>query len=175
MLLERWRGTHAQAWEYSCSHSRFLLRLIRHDEKMNPLSSAYILCYDCFSLQFEDGWKGVDLRIESTASNPRKNCIVTDREHLRIVCSGVSAVETTVMPFIHLAANESDGGQPGSEPKSGGLNLFAMHSLQACRRRRAADRGVKMGRRKQKMVARIGEFMRRSRRKAQRSCGTRGV
>lgn len=70
---------------------------------MNPLSSAYILCYDCFSLQFDDGWKGVDLRIESTASSSRKTCIVTDREHLRIVWSGVSAVETTVMPFIHLA------------------------------------------------------------------------
>ena len=103
LLVERWRGTHAQAWEYSCSHSRFLLRLIREDEQMNPLSSAYILCYGCFSLQFDNAWKGVDLRIESTASNSRKNCMVTDREHLRIECSRVSAVETTVMPFIHLA------------------------------------------------------------------------
>ena len=110
LLVKKWRGTRAQAWEYSCSHSRFLLRLTQEDEHMNPLSlsSAYLLFYDCFELRFDDGWLGVDLVIENTGRNSGARCLITDKERLRIMCGGVSAVETEVMPFIHLADQLKD-------------------------------------------------------------------
>jgi hypothetical protein len=102
-FLARWRGTRAEAWEYSSSHSRFLLRLIREGEHSRPISSACIYCLDCLSLRFDNGWEGMDVRINKHARASLGASVVTDENHQHVVCGGVSAVEAPVSPFIHLA------------------------------------------------------------------------
>ena len=101
-LLERWRGTRLEVWEYSCSHARLLIRLIREKENMDPVASAYLFCHGCQSVRFDDGWRGMDVHIKRASGSSGSACVVTDRDRLHIVCRGVSAVETAVIPFINL-------------------------------------------------------------------------
>jgi hypothetical protein len=107
-LLARWRsmtGTRTEIWEYSCSHDRLLIRIVREkvEAGFQPLASAYLLCWGCQSVRFDPSWRGLNIHVEKDAKAAKPVCVVTDGERLHIVCLSVLVIETEVSPFIHLA------------------------------------------------------------------------
>jgi hypothetical protein len=91
-LLDRWRGVRAQGWEYSVSHGQLLVRLYR--EGANPIPSAYVLCKDCYSVQFEPHWNDSDIRISMAPGRFGNVSTVTDRERLSVSCGAAFGAES---------------------------------------------------------------------------------
>lgn len=105
-LLARWQGTRVQIWEYSVSHSRLLIRMMR--EKSNGrIADAYVLCRGCDHCHFENGWLGMNISVAQQAGKTKSKPvrIVSDGGRLKVVCISVSAFEneTAVFPWMHLA------------------------------------------------------------------------
>ena len=90
-LLERWRGGRAEVWEYSVSHGQLLIRLYR--DGTNPIPSAYVLCKNCYSVQFEPHWKNANIRISRAPGRFGDVITVSDGERLRVSCGGAFGAE----------------------------------------------------------------------------------
>ena len=106
-LLARWRGMsgiHTQIWEYSCSHRRLLIRMVRETKEaaFQPVASAYLFCHACESMRFDVSWNGMNIHIAKESNGSKPASVVTDGNRLHVVCGSVSAIETAVSPFIHL-------------------------------------------------------------------------
>lgn len=104
-LLARWRGTRVQVWEYSVSHSRLLIRMIREKEEapFQPTADAYLLCRGCQSVRFDVSWLDTNVSIAKELRATEPIYLVNDGGRLSVECIGVVAFEGAVSPFIHLA------------------------------------------------------------------------
>jgi hypothetical protein len=91
-LLDRWRGTRGQVWEYSASHGQLLVRLFREGD--DPIPSAYVLCKNCRSVEFETEWKDSDVRVSVTVGPSGPIYSVTDGGRLRVSCGGAFGAES---------------------------------------------------------------------------------
>src|SRR5260221_3842881 len=91
-LIQRWKGSRVQAWEYSVSHGQLLVRF--HREGSNPIPSLYLYCKNCHSVQFESHWVGADVRFSTSPGKYGPQITVVDGNHLHVVCGYVGGVES---------------------------------------------------------------------------------
>lgn len=91
-LLERWRGSKGQPWEYSVSHGQLLVRFFR--EGSNSISSFYLYCKNCHSVQFQDHWVNADVRVSTSRGRHGPLVTIVDGNSLRVVCGAAFGVES---------------------------------------------------------------------------------
>src|SRR2546428_581547 len=88
-LLSGWRGARGQAWAYSCSHARLLIRLYR--DEPSPIASAYLYCAACRRIHFDTHWRDSDIQI---VSKPDGGYRISDGDRLLVECEIVRAAES---------------------------------------------------------------------------------
>jgi hypothetical protein len=100
-LLEFWKESNGQVWEYVCGHGMLLIKLSRP----NLRRSLYIQCKDCRTIRFPSmGWQSAKLELRKK-SNPKQNgedfkFEVVDGERFYVACWGVYLLETEKAVFI---------------------------------------------------------------------------
>ena len=93
--LHRYQGAAAQPWEYSVSHSQFLLRIYREDDlKGLTLVSFYLWMKDCDRVSFFGLWRGANIQIEERRGEYGPRFLVSDCEHVVVDCGAVFAAES---------------------------------------------------------------------------------
>lgn len=99
-ILERWRGSKAQAVAYTVSHGTLVLRLY----PLQPTSprSAYIQCKDCQTIQiYQTDWERADISISSSPNHLGTVYTITDPGRLHVVCSALLLTESDIRINFH--------------------------------------------------------------------------
>ena len=99
-LIQRWKGSRVQPWEYSVSHGQLLVRF--HRDGPSPIPSFYLYCKDCHSVQFESHWVGADVHLSTSSGKYGLQITVVDGDHLRVICGAVAGVESEEFISIPL-------------------------------------------------------------------------
>ena len=99
-ILERWRGSKAQAVAYTVSHGVLMLRLY----PAHPTSArcAYIQCKDCQTIQlYQTDWERADISISSSPHRLGTIYTIIDPGRLHVVCWSVFLIESDTRIDFH--------------------------------------------------------------------------
>src|SRR5262245_8305603 len=108
--LAAWRGSRAEVWDHTVSHSILRLHL-----SLGPNAPSSILCmYDCASVSFSPGWENSAVSVIELAAGVR-SCLVTDGRNLRVECGNV-AFSAPLSSYAEIPPAAAD--PPGS-PSAG--------------------------------------------------------
>jgi len=99
-MLDRWRGSKAQAVAYTVGHGVLILRL--YSAQPESPRSAYIQCKDCQIIQlYQTDWEHADIAITSSPHRLGTLYTITDPGHLHIVCWAVFLTESETRIDFH--------------------------------------------------------------------------
>jgi hypothetical protein len=104
-ILDRWRGSKAQAVAYTVSHGVLILRL--YPAQPTSPRSAYIQCKDCQTIQlYQTDWERADISISSSPHRLGTVYTITDPGRLHVVCWAAFLTESdTRINFHHEWSN----------------------------------------------------------------------
>jgi hypothetical protein len=94
--LHGYQGATAQPWEYSVSHSQFVLRIHREEDlKGLALVSFYLWMKNCDQVSFFGLWREANIQIEERQGKYGPRFVVSDGEHLVVDCGAVFAAASS--------------------------------------------------------------------------------
>jgi len=99
-ILDRWRGSNAQAVAYTVSHGVLVLRL--YPPHPTSARSAYIQCKDCQTIQlYQTDWERADISISSSSRRLGTVYTLVDSGRLHVVCGAVFLIESDTRIDFH--------------------------------------------------------------------------
>ena len=88
--LNGWEGARAQAWQYSCSLARLLVRFYWPEDSSR--GNLYLLCSGCSRAEFDTHWTLRALHVEQREEGLGEEWIVRQEPNLFVRCSGAYVV-----------------------------------------------------------------------------------
>jgi hypothetical protein len=89
LLICEWKGSRAQAWEYTVSHGQFLVRLHRDDDPDDL--SLFLWCKGCYRVNFTSHWVNSNLEISKSQGEYGTVWLLKDADNLSVSSSALFA------------------------------------------------------------------------------------
>jgi hypothetical protein len=90
LLVRDWQGCRVEAWEYSVSHGQFLVRV--HREDPNDIFSLFLLCKNCYRVNFISHWINSNLEISISQGELGTVWLLKDADNLSVTSGALFAV-----------------------------------------------------------------------------------